>query len=98
MQFPVYIGFGGWKIHPHFLFESLGYAVAFRLLLEKIKRDTIPFSQRISVMLGGLIGAWLGAKGLVLLQHIDLLWQQWRDWLMPILQGKTVVGALLGGF
>jgi len=28
MQFPLYIGLGAWKIHPHFLFESLGYAIA----------------------------------------------------------------------
>lgn len=98
MQFPVYIEFGSWKIHPHVLFESLGYAVAFRLLLRNIKSDTISFSQRSSAIVGGLVGAVLGSKGLVLLQHIDLLWQHWQQWLLLILQGKTVVGALLGGW
>jgi prolipoprotein diacylglyceryltransferase len=48
-------------------------------------------------MVGGLVGALLGAKGLVLLQHIDLLWLDWQQWLLLIMQGKTVVGALLGG-
>ena len=38
-----------------------------------------------------------GAKALVLLQHIDLLWLDWRQWLLLIAQGKTIVGALLGG-
>ena len=73
MQFPVYIGFGTWKIHPHLLLESLGYAVAFRPLLWNLRSDTIRISQRSSVMVGGTMGALLGAKGLVLLQHIDLL-------------------------
>jgi len=48
-------------------------------------------------MVGGIVGALLGAKGLVLLQHIDLLWLDWHQWLWLMLQGKTVVGALLGG-
>ncbi len=97
MQFPVYIGLGAWKIHPHFLFESLGYSVAFRLLLQNIRSDTIRSSQRTSVIVGGMVGALLGTKGLVLLQHIDLLWLDWHQWLLLIPQGKTVVGALLGG-
>lgn len=97
MQFPVYLNLGPWHIHPHPFFESLGYAIALRLLLWQVKVDTIPFSQRSTVMVGGLVGALLGAKGLVLLQHIDLLWAHWQQWLLLILQGKTVVGALLGG-
>lgn len=97
MQFPVYIGLGAWKIHPHFLFETLAYAVAFRLLLLNVRSDTIKTSHRTSVMVGGMVGALLGAKILVLLQHIDLLWIDWKQWLLLIPQGKTVVGALLGG-
>jgi phosphatidylglycerol---prolipoprotein diacylglyceryl transferase len=97
MQFPVYIEFGFWKIHPHFLFESLAYVIAFRLLLWNMKSDTIRLAQRSSVIVGGMVGALLGAKGVVLLQHIDLLWEHWQQWLLLILQGKTVVGALLGG-
>jgi phosphatidylglycerol---prolipoprotein diacylglyceryl transferase len=97
VQFPVYIAIGALKIHPHLLFESLAYAIAFRLMIRNAKTDTIAFSQRTSVIVGGLVGALLGAKGLVLFQHIDLLWQDWRSWLLLFLQGKTVVGAMLGG-
>jgi prolipoprotein diacylglyceryltransferase len=97
MQFPLYLGFGTWKIHPHPLFEFLGYGIAFRLLLRQLKSDTLRISQRSSVIVGGVIGALLGAKGLVLLQHLDLLGVDWRQWLLLVLQGKTVVGALLGG-
>lgn len=62
MQFPVYLGLGSWKIHPHFVFESLGYAIALRLLLRTLKKDTISVAQRSSVIIGGLVGALVGAK------------------------------------
>ncbi|NEO37047.1 MAG: prolipoprotein diacylglyceryl transferase [Moorea sp. SIOASIH] len=97
MEFPVYLGIGSWRIHPHFLFESLGYAIAFRLLLLKSRQDTIAPTQRSSVIVGGMVGALLGAKGLVLLQHCYLAWENWQQFLLLLLQGKTVVGGLLGG-
>jgi prolipoprotein diacylglyceryltransferase len=97
MQFPVYFWLGAWQIHPHFLFESLAYAIAFRLLLWSKHPDTITPSQRSSVVVGGMVGALLGAKILVLLQHIYLVTENWQQLLLLFLQGKTVVGALLGG-
>ncbi|MGK7901776.1 MAG: prolipoprotein diacylglyceryl transferase [Hormoscilla sp.] len=98
MTFPVYLEIGSWRIHPHFLFEVLAYAIAFRLLLRRniIKQDTITPSQRSSVIVGGMVGALVGAKILVGLQHIYLLWQSWQLWLLLLLQGKTIVGGLLG--
>jgi len=100
MTFPVYFYIGYWCIHPHFVFEVLAYAIAFRLLLGRniMKQDTITPSQRISVIVGGMVGALLGAKFLVRLQHIYiyLLWQNLQLWLLLLLQGKTIVGALLG--
>ena len=98
MGFPVYFWIGSWRIHPHILFEGLAYAIAFRLLLLKVRRqDNIPATHRSSVIVGGMIGALLGAKLLVLLQHIYLIWESKENFLFLLLQGKTVVGALLGG-
>lgn len=98
MTFPVYLEIGSWRIHPHFVFEVLAYAIAFRLLLRRniIDRDNITASQRSSVIVGGMVGALIGAKFLVGLQHIYLLWQSWQLWLLLLLQGKTIVGGLLG--
>jgi len=98
MTFPVYLYIGSWRIHPHFVFEVLAYAIAFRLLLRRniMKQDTITPSQRSSVIVGGMVGALVGAKFLVSLQHIYLLWENWHLWLLLLLQGKTIVGALLG--
>ncbi len=97
MNFPVYISIGNWHLHPHILFEALGYAIAFRLLLLNCRQDNIPFNQRSSVMVGGILGAIVGAKILVLLQHINLFWENWQYFLLLLLQGKTVVGGLIGG-
>lgn len=97
MVFPVYLGVGAFKLHPHFVFEVVAYGVAMALLRRNVSNDAIPLSQRSSVVVGGLIGALVGAKVLVLLQHVDLLGSDWRSWLLLGLQGKTVVGALLGG-
>ena len=97
MTFPVYINIGSLHIHPHIFFEAIAYTVTFQLLLFLSKKgDKIPFSQRTSVMVGGLVGAVIGAKVLVVLNH-PYLWGNASDTLMLFLQGKTIVGALLGG-
>ena len=54
-------------------------------------------SQRSSISVGALVGALLGAKLLVMAQHINLLGEDWRMFALLVLQGKTIVGALLGG-
>jgi len=97
MTFPVYIGWGGLRIHPHIFFEAIAYTVSLQLVLRNVRKDTIAPSQRSSVIVGGMLGALIGAKVLVLLQHIDLAWQNLQLLLLLFLQGKTVVGALLGG-
>ncbi|MEP0859387.1 prolipoprotein diacylglyceryl transferase family protein [Trichocoleus sp. DQ-U1] len=97
MSFPVYLWLGSVRIHPHILFESLAYAIAFRLLIKNARKDAIAPTQRSSVIVGGLVGALVGAKALVLLQHIDLIGNNWQLFFLVLLQGKTVVGALLGG-
>jgi phosphatidylglycerol:prolipoprotein diacylglycerol transferase len=96
MEFPVYIRIASWQIHPHLLFEAIAYTVALRLSLRNFRRDEIAPTQRSLVVVGGLIGALIGAKVLVLLQHLDLLWQSREQFLLLFLQGKTIVGALLG--
>jgi prolipoprotein diacylglyceryltransferase len=97
MQFPVYIWLGNWQIHPHLLFESLAYTTALRFLLFKSGKSSVKDSQKTSLIVGGMVGGLVGAKLLVVLQHIYLLGEDWRLWLLLLIQGKTVVGALLGG-
>lgn len=96
MNLPVYLGIGDFKIHPHIFFEAIAYTVALRLSLRNFRRDAIKPAQRSSIVVGGMVGALIGAKVLVMLQHIDLWWQQRELFWLMLLQGKTIVGALLG--
>lgn len=96
MNFPVYISVGALKIHPHLFFEAIAYSVALRLSLRNFRRDRVKPTQRSSIVVGAMVGALIGAKVLVMLQHINLWWQQRSLFLLMLLQGKTVVGALLG--
>ncbi len=95
MNFPVYVYLGSVQIHPHILFEAIAYAVALRLILHN-RQDSIAPQQRSSVIVGGMVGALIGAKVLVVLQHIDLI-EHWQQLFLLLIQGKTVVGGLLGG-
>lgn len=98
MDFPVYLSLGPWKIHPHLLFETIAYSTAFQLLLRHTRRgDVIPPAQRSLVMIGGLVGALVGTKLLVLLQYGGAIVAQPDRVLQLLVQGKTIVGVLLGG-
>jgi phosphatidylglycerol:prolipoprotein diacylglycerol transferase len=97
MTFPVRIGFGAWSLPPHPVFELLAFAVALALLRRARRQDPLAAAQRSTVLIGGLAGALLGAKGLVLLEHRALVAGDPRQALALLLMGKTVVGALLGG-
>ncbi len=107
MSFPVYFHLGPLRLHPHLVMESLAYALGLYIsLFRRLKKGpsipaispaSITPSQRTSVSVGALVGALIGAKLLVLVQHIDVLGQDWRLFLLLLLQGKTIVGALLGG-
>ena len=102
MNFPVYVHLGSLKLHPHFVMEATAYTLGLYLaLFKKLRKAPDPSglmpSQRTSIAVGALIGALLGAKSLVALQHINLLSESWRTYLLVIAQGKTIVGALLGG-
>ncbi|NDJ15930.1 prolipoprotein diacylglyceryl transferase family protein [Myxacorys almedinensis] len=96
MNFPVYIGVGAFKLHPHLFFEAIAYSVALRLSLRNFRRHGVSPPHRSSIVVGGLAGALIGAKVLVMLQHIDIFWQHREQFFWLLLQGKTIVGALLG--
>lgn len=100
MTFPVYFPLGPLQLHPHFVMEAIAYGVGLYVALFRRLRQEDPDlspSQRTSISVGALAGALVGAKLLVMVQHLDVLGQDWRLFLLVILQGKTIVGALLGG-
>lgn len=99
MQFPFYFSIGSLALHPHPVMEAIAYSVAFRLAIANFRADPqrgISTEQRTWILLGGLVGGVCGAKLLVLLHHLDFLWQNPSAGFLLLAQGKTVVGGLLG--
>lgn len=105
MTFPVYFELGSLRLHPHFVLEAIAYSVGLYFTLfrrlkaaeKTVNPQDISSSQRTSISVGALVGALIGAKLLVMLQHVNLLAQDWKMFALLVLQGKTIVGALLGG-
>ena len=95
MHFPVYIG----GIHPHFLFEGMGYALAFIIFLWLRRKggDTVDVPLRWSVVAAAFVGGALGSKILYWTEDLAATAAHWRD---PIylMGGKTIIGGLLGGW
>lgn len=82
----------------HFLLESLGYFVGFRLFLwaRRTQGDFLETGTRWTIVAAALLGAAAGAKVLYWLEDPLRTIQQWDD-LAYLMAGKTLVGALLGG-
>jgi phosphatidylglycerol:prolipoprotein diacylglycerol transferase len=97
MTFPVYLHLGPFRIHPHWVFETLGYGVGFRVYLWIRARtgDTINDLNRWWVVAAAAVGAVAGSKMLYWLEDPRLTLANWNS---PeyLLGGKTIAGALIG--
>jgi phosphatidylglycerol:prolipoprotein diacylglycerol transferase len=97
MHFPFYLRVGSLSLHPHWEFETLAYAVAFRVYLWLRRRgDVVDTANRWWVIAAAALGAALGSKLLYWLEDPRLTLQHLRDPAF-LLGGKTIVGALVGG-
>lgn len=98
MSFPVYVTLGQWSIHPHILFETLGYLVGFRVYLWlKLRRgDVITRDTRWSVIAAAAVGGLLGSKLLFWFEDPAATLRHLHD-PMFLMGGKSIVGGLLGG-
>lgn len=98
MTFPVYLHVGPLHLHPHWVFETLAYAIAFRLYLELRRRQGDPLSDdtRWWIVAAAATGAAIGAKALHWFEDPRLTFANWRDPAI-LFGGKTIIGALIGG-
>ncbi len=98
MYFPVYLRFGAVQLHPHWVFETLAYAVAFRvyLALRHHQGDALDDEARWWVIAAAAAGAAAGSKLLYWLEDPRLTLAHWHDPVF-LMGGKTIVGALIGG-
>lgn len=97
MPFPVMIPIGPWSVPAHPVFEGLGLFVGARLYFHLRKKDPAPTEVRWGVLAGAALGAGLGAHLLHALNELPRalvgVWP-YRE----LLVGKTIVGAILGGW
>jgi phosphatidylglycerol---prolipoprotein diacylglyceryl transferase len=95
VHFPLYV----WGIHPHLLFEGMGYAMAFALFvwLRRQRGDAVDVPLRWTVIAAAFVGGALGSKILYWAEDPTATIARWHD---PIylLGGKTIVGGLIGGW
>ena len=98
MHFPVYLKLFGFGLHPHFLFESLGYSIGFLVfrLLKTRFGDVVPGNDRWSVIAAAAFGAAVGSKVLYWLEDPQRIITHWNNFQL-VWGGKTVVGGLIGG-
>jgi phosphatidylglycerol:prolipoprotein diacylglycerol transferase len=87
-----------WRIAAHFIFETLGYAIGFRLYLQARRKqgDFLPTEARTWIVVAAILGAALGSKILFWLEDPARTLQHAGD-VTFLLSGKTIVGGLLGG-
>jgi phosphatidylglycerol:prolipoprotein diacylglycerol transferase len=99
LQFPVYLWVGPLPIHPHWVFETLAFIVGGRLYahLKARSGDPIDSVDRLWIVAAAFLGAALGSKALVVVDHPALTLVHVYEPL-ALLDGKTIVGALVGAW
>lgn len=87
----------GWPVNVHLILEYLAFFSAYRYYvhLRKRRSDIIPSSNRISIILGAAIGAFVGSRVIGFLENpaTDFSAAQ----LMELYNVKTIMGGLFGG-
>jgi len=99
VTFPVWIGAGGWRIHPHLLFELLAYTMsASWYWLDRDRQgDDVSTSHRWSLAAAAIAGAVIGSRVLFWLEDPQATFERLAD-IQHLLGGQTIVGGLIGGW
>src|SRR5579871_6308302 len=98
MTFPHYFNIFGHRVHPHLVMEIIAYTGGFQFYLQIKKRwprAKVEIEQNLWLIVGAIFGALFGSKILAWLESAPEYWRHRNDpavWL----EGKTIVGGLLG--
>ncbi len=87
----------GTAINVHLVLEYLAFIVGFQyyLFLRKKVSDKISDQNRLSIILGAVIGAFLGSRIIGFLEMPFFSFSQ--ETLVQLLNSKTIMGGLFGG-
>jgi prolipoprotein diacylglyceryltransferase len=103
MNFPVYLEVFGRLVHPHLVFEALGYfiGVQYYFALRRRAANTnasLPMDATLWLLVGCIFGAWTGSKLLAWAESPQIYLPLSRTDPAGLLGAKTIVGGLLGGW
>ena len=98
LQFPVTITIGHINILLHTITEFAGMFIGFRyyLYLKRKQGDVIGSSNRLWIIIGVTLGAFIGSRLIGGLENPDALLQS-KNILFYFYLNQTIVGGLLGG-
>lgn len=84
-------------VNIHLILEYLAFFLAFRyyIFLQKQTSDSISKSNKLSIILGAMIGAFLGSRIFALLENPII--PSNISSLITIINSKTIMGGLFGG-
>lgn len=87
----------GIAINIHLVLECLAYFIGFRyyLYLRQKSKDPISSKNRLSILLGAILGGYLGSRLFGYLENPVLKFSS--ENLVHILNSKTIMGGLFGG-
>ncbi len=87
----------GLKVNIHLILEYAAFFIGFRyyVYLKKRIQDPIPSTNRLSIIIGAVFGAFLGSRILGFLENpiVDFT----PEYLIYLLSVKTIMGGLFGG-
>ncbi|MFD2565213.1 prolipoprotein diacylglyceryl transferase [Aquimarina rubra] len=88
----------GIKVNIHLVLEYAAFFIGFRyyLILKKDTRDPISSSNRLSIIIGAVFGAFLGSRIIGFLENPSFLSFS-LEYLVQLLSAKTIMGGLFGG-
>ncbi|WP_298318211.1 prolipoprotein diacylglyceryl transferase [uncultured Aquimarina sp.] len=88
----------GIKVNIHLVLEYAAFFVGFRyyLVLKKNTTDSISSSNRLSIIIGAVFGAFLGSRIIGFLENPSFLSFN-LEYLIQLLSAKTIMGGLFGG-
>ncbi|MDN5215811.1 prolipoprotein diacylglyceryl transferase [Fulvivirgaceae bacterium BMA12] len=97
MTIPFEPEFLGVSVNVHLILEYLAFFIAFRyyLVLRRNSQDAISNKNRLSIILGAIVGAFLGSRLMGYLENPIIVLTQAN--LFYLLNTKTIMGGLFGG-
>ena len=95
VQIPFEPVIGGFHINVHLILEYLAFIIAFQYYryLRRQSKDHISSDNRLSIILGAIVGALLGSR---LVGFLENPFAEIPSW-MYLLNVKTIMGGLFGG-